>query len=60
MSSLPMTASLCVHGGLTTLSLELGPAWIPVILPAVFVAAIVAVVLTTTLATRRWNSLEFN
>lgn len=59
VSILVMTASLFAHGGLTALSLELGPAWIPVVLPAVFVAAIVTATLTTIVSTRRWNSLEF-
>ncbi len=59
VSILVMTASLFVHGGLTALSLELGPAWVPVVLPAVFVGAILAATLTTIVATRRWNTLEF-
>lgn len=59
VSILVMTAALFAHGGLTALSLELGPAWIPVVLPAVFVAAIVAAILTMIIAARRWNSIEF-
>lgn len=59
VSIVVMTAALFAHGGLTALSLELGPAWIPVVLPAVFVAAIVAAILTMIIATRRWNSIEF-
>ena len=59
VSILVMTAALFAHGGLTALSLELGPAWIPVVLPAVFVAAIVTAMLTMIIATRRWNSIEF-
>lgn len=59
VSVLAMTPSLFAHGGLTALSLELGPAWIPVVLPLVFVTAIVAATLMTIIATRRWNSLEF-
>ncbi|MDA0806845.1 MAG: hypothetical protein O2983_03785 [Planctomycetota bacterium] len=53
------TASLIVHGGLTALSLELGPGWIPVVLPAVFVGAVVVAAITVRGATRRWNSIEF-
>jgi hypothetical protein len=53
------TASLVVHGGLTALSLELGPGWIPVVLPAVFVGAVVVAAITVRGATRRWNSTEF-
>jgi hypothetical protein len=59
LSVFAMTVPLIVCGGLTAMSLELGPAWIPVVLPSVFVAAIVAAALTTIIATRRWNSLEF-
>jgi hypothetical protein len=59
VSILVMTVALFTHGGLTALSLELGPAWIPVVLPALFVAAIVTATLTMITATRRWNSLEF-
>ncbi|MFT5324519.1 MAG: hypothetical protein ACI8P0_002381 [Planctomycetaceae bacterium] len=53
------TASLIVHGGLTALSLKLGPDWISIVLPSVFITAIVVAALTTRIAVRRWNSLEF-
>ena len=59
VSILAMTPTLFAHGGLTALSFELGPAWIPVVLPVVFVAAIVTAMLTMIIATRRWNSIEF-
>jgi hypothetical protein len=58
-SALAITASMFAHGGLTVLSLQLGPAWIPVVLPSVFVAAIVTATLTMIIATRRWDSVEF-
>ena len=53
------TASLSVHGGLTALSLKLGPDWISIVLPSVLVTAIVVAALTARIAARRWNSLEF-
>tara|TARA_R110002072_G_scaffold303121_1_gene494539 strand:+ start:62199 stop:64358 length:2160 start_codon:yes stop_codon:yes gene_type:complete len=59
LAIVPSTASLIVHSGLTALSLELGPSWIPVVLPAVFIVAVVVVALTARGATRRWNSIEF-
>ena len=59
LSIIAMTASLVVHGGLTAMSLALGPAWIPVVLPSVFVLAISVTILTTIVAKRRWNSIEF-
>ena len=59
ISIVALPASLFVHGGLTALSLELGSAWISVVLPVVFVAAVVSSALTMIIATRRWNSLEF-
>lgn len=59
LSILAMTGSLFAHGALTALSLELGSAWIPVVLPSVFATAIGVAVLITTVAARRWDSVEF-